>query len=88
MNTWHIHIGGLVQGVGFRPYVCRLAASMGINGCVNNGNDGVHIIFNATGKQASDFYKNLISSPPPNAIIRSHHCEKVNPKKFDDFSMI
>ncbi|MBL7739183.1 MAG: carbamoyltransferase HypF [Chitinophagaceae bacterium] len=87
MNTWHIHIGGLVQGVGFRPYVCRMAGTLGIKGCVSNGNDGIHILFNATGEQADAFYSKLVNSPPANAIIRIHHCERTHPKKFDDFSI-
>ena len=50
-NTWHIHIEGLVQGVGFRPFVYRLAKEFEINGWVNNGSDGVHVEFNADNTQ-------------------------------------
>ncbi len=39
----HIHITGLVQGVGFRPFVFRMAHEHDIKGWVENGNDGVHI---------------------------------------------
>lgn len=38
-----VHIKGLVQGVGFRPFVYRLAVSHDISGWVENGNDGVRI---------------------------------------------
>ena len=41
MNQYHIHVRGLVQGVGFRPYVYRLANEMGLRGYVDNSNDGV-----------------------------------------------
>lgn len=87
MNTWHIHIGGLVQGVGFRPYVSRIAQAMNIKGWVSNGNDGVHIKFNGTKEEASIFYKKLISKPPPNAIIRSHHFTGCTTELFADFSI-
>ena len=39
----HLHIQGQVQGVGFRPFVYRLALEMELKGWVNNGVDGVHI---------------------------------------------
>lgn len=87
MNTYHIHIGGLVQGVGFRPFVCRLAESMQLKGWVSNGNDGVHITFTATEKEASLFYEKLTSIPPANAIIRSHVMTKVADDIFSDFSI-
>ena len=67
--TYHIHIGGLVQGVGFRPYVYRLAHHLGINGCVNNTYDGVHIIISTDEAKAEKFYREIISNPPANAII-------------------
>jgi hydrogenase maturation protein HypF len=37
MNTWHIGIKGMVQGVGFRPYVYRLAQEKNLNGMVHFG---------------------------------------------------
>ena len=47
MNTYHIHITGIVQGVGFRPFVYKLATELDLNGWVSNTLDGVHIEFNA-----------------------------------------
>lgn len=85
MNTYHIHISGLVQGVGFRPFVCRIAEQMGINGWVNNGNDGVHIEFNAAEETANDFYTAIISNPPPNAVIRSYLLRITRSKKYAGF---
>lgn len=38
-----LHITGLVQGVGFRPFIYRLATSHELTGWVENGNDGVRI---------------------------------------------
>ena len=38
-----IHITGLVQGVGFRPFIYRLAQTNNLKGWVENRNDGVHI---------------------------------------------
>jgi hydrogenase maturation protein HypF len=85
MNSYHIHIGGLVQGVGFRPFVCRIAATMKIQGWVSNGNDGVHIECTTSNETAGMFYQTIISTAPCNAIIRSHHITTTDLKTFEGF---
>ena len=85
MSTYHIHIGGLVQGVGFRPFVNRLAKSLSINGWVSNGNDGVHIRFNAGAKTKNEFLSKLQSETPPNAIINKINCIEVDAEAFTKF---
>jgi hydrogenase maturation protein HypF len=87
MQTYHIHISGLVQGVGFRPFVCRVALEMGITGWVCNSNDGVHIEFNATANTANDFYTYLITHPPANTIITTHSISTTTQKEFDSFTI-
>jgi len=42
--TQKIHITGIVQGVGFRPYVFNLASKMRINGWVRNTSSGLEIV--------------------------------------------
>ena len=59
MNTWHIHIKGQVQGVGFRPFVYRLAKENGLHGWVCNTVDGVHVEINAAEEKAIYFLKRL-----------------------------
>ncbi|MBK6936491.1 MAG: acylphosphatase [Chitinophagaceae bacterium] len=85
MNTYHIHIGGLVQGVGFRPFVCRLAEQMKLCGWVSNGKDGVHIEINASAEEAEVFYNSVVQSPPPNAIISSHLLTQTGEHPFENF---
>ena len=43
MPRVHIHITGVVQGVGYRPFVWRTATALGLSGWVRNSSDGVHI---------------------------------------------
>ena len=43
MEARDIQVNGIVQGVGFRPFVARLARSMGLSGWVSNNPDGVSI---------------------------------------------
>ncbi|HEX5667394.1 MAG TPA: carbamoyltransferase HypF [Chitinophagaceae bacterium] len=88
MQTYHIHIKGIVQGVGFRPYVCRVAENMDLTGCVSNTNDGVHIAVNADEEKAKDFYQHIIQNPPVNAIITDHSIEEIEKKKYNGFSII
>jgi hydrogenase maturation protein HypF len=64
-----------------------VARAMKIAGWVSNGNDGVHIKFNADKEQAAEFYKKIISEAPANAIIRSHCCTDILEEKFIDFSI-
>ena len=85
MHTYHIHINGLVQGVGFRPFVCRQAAIFLVNGWVSNTNDGVHIECSTTPDVFNEFYHALISEPPANAIITHHHYTEVAEKTFTGF---
>ena len=86
--TWHIHIEGQVQGVGFRPFVYLLAKKFKLNGWVNNTIDGVHIEINATEKIAADFYQQLINHAPVLAKITQHQMTLSNQKSFDDFKLI
>jgi hydrogenase maturation protein HypF len=72
MTTYHIHINGQVQGVGFRPFVSQLAEKFGVAGWVSNNNDGVHIEVNATPSVAAEFYFTIINNPPVNSIITHH----------------
>lgn len=59
-----IHITGLVQGVGFRPFVYRLAVQYRIHGWVNNGNDGVRIHAEGLETDLSLFLLALKQDPP------------------------
>ncbi|MDE8342259.1 MAG: carbamoyltransferase HypF [Acidocella sp.] len=67
MLAWRIDIGGIVQGVGFRPFVYRLATQHGLNGWVRNGAGIVEIL--AAGSEAAlvDFQIGIFTKAPPAA---------------------
>ncbi|HUI94085.1 MAG TPA: carbamoyltransferase HypF [Chitinivibrionales bacterium] len=69
--SYHITIKGTVQGVGFRPFVYRLAHQHGISGNVKNDSTGV--IINAYGERilVDKFVQSIKQSSPPLAKIRS-----------------
>ena len=87
-DTWHIHIEGQVQGVGFRPFVYRKAIHHQISGWVNNTNNGVHCVFNATSQMAKLFYDDIIINAPDLAYIVKHRMVSTKHKSFSDFSII
>ena len=68
MNGKRIQIAGVVQGVGFRPFVYNLARQLDIKGSVGNDNSGVHI--NAAGARIQEFVDRVTGTPPPLAIIK------------------
>ncbi|MEM1318884.1 MAG: carbamoyltransferase HypF [Bacteroidota bacterium] len=88
MRTWHIHIEGQVQGLGFRPFVFLLAERMGLKGWVNNGADGVHVEFNAEEALAERFYEDLIREAPALARITQHSMQAIPLKAFNRFSIV
>ena len=67
----HILISGIVQGVGFRPFVYRLATRQGLTGWVNNATDGVHIEVEGTATEIDTFIDKLKQEKPAQAEIYS-----------------
>jgi len=66
-----IHIRGTVQGVGFRPFVYRLAARLGIVGMVRNDGQGVEIIAFAAPEILDRFAMLLRQEAPPLSAVRN-----------------
>ena len=64
-NSYLIEIKGLVQGVGFRPFIYRLANELKLNGSVENRNDGVHIYINGNPTQTEEFVSLIKQTKEP-----------------------
>lgn len=88
MQTWHIHIQGQVQGVGFRPFIYRLAHQFGLNGWVNNTLDGVHIRLNTDETGIRDFCQQVKYQAPPLARILSLQYHVIAPEPFASFQIM
>jgi hydrogenase maturation protein HypF len=86
-GTFRIEVTGLVQGVGFRPFIYRLAREHQVPGTVENRNDGVVILINATREGAERFKDSITGSAPPAADIESVRMFKVPTLEFADFSI-
>lgn len=72
-----ITIKGLVQGVGFRPYVYRLATRMGYYGRVENRTDGVLILLQENGTPVEKFIEALKNDAPSASDIESVSVEQI-----------
>ena len=87
MHTYTIHISGLVQGVGFRPHVYRIAKELDLKGWVNNSSDGVHILVNADKQNAEYFLERIIKEAPSNAIITHTAIQHTKDQKHIEFTI-
>ena len=69
MRHAHIHVTGIVQGVGMRPFVYREAMAHGICGWVLNAGDGVHIEAHAPADALDAFVAALSEHAPAAALV-------------------
>ena len=70
-----IRINGIVQGVGFRPHVYRLAGERRLTGFVRNGGQGVYIEAQGPPGEVAAFTEKLRREPPPLAVIENFSVE-------------
>ncbi|QJB55068.1 carbamoyltransferase HypF [Pseudodesulfovibrio sp. zrk46] len=72
-------ITGQVQGVGFRPFVYRIALDNAITGSVNNSSEGVIIEAQGSAEQVSQFAEDLAEKLPPLAKVVTFDMEDMPP---------
>lgn len=87
VQRWVIRLSGDVQGVGFRPYVYRLALEEQISGQVYNDELGVCIDAEGLSDRVQSFKTRLVSEAPPLARIRSCKSVPLQPKGVTDFAI-
>jgi hydrogenase maturation protein HypF len=80
-----IEIRGIVQGVGFRPFVWRAAGDAGVAGSVRNDSAGVTIEAFGPVAALDAFVQRLRSSPPPAAEIRELTWQPIAPQSVSHF---
>ncbi|MCX6251150.1 MAG: carbamoyltransferase HypF [Bacteroidetes bacterium] len=83
-----IHVTGLVQGVGFRPFIHRLAHKYGLTGWVRNTNENVIIWIEGGKGEADHFLETLRTECPEAAIIEDIMTDSVLPEGFTSFQII
>ena len=87
-TTYIIKIKGLVQGIGFRPFIFRLAKSYNLMGCVENRNDGVVIKINCEKTILDQFITSVKQQAPRASNIVSIDCRPIDKEFFVDFQII
>ncbi len=70
-------VGGVVQGVGFRPHVYALARSLDLSGAVWNTSQGVVAEVEGVGADVESFVRRIRDDAPPLAIVSSVECQDV-----------
>ncbi|MDR3058582.1 MAG: acylphosphatase, partial [Prevotella sp.] len=87
--TKKITIQGLVQGVGFRPFIYLLAKEMDIKGTVSNHNNGVIIYAALSQEECNIFTDRILKKHPQVATIHKIEVEEIeNNLYFEDFEII
>lgn len=82
-----IAVEGVVQGVGFRPYVHRLAAANDLRGSVRNDASGVVIDVEGERGGVVAFCASLTLAPPPLAAITRIDVVTASPRSYEAFSI-
>ncbi len=82
-----IRVRGVVQGVGFRPFVYRLARAHTLAGWVLNGEEGVEIFLEGAEKSLQCFLRDLKTQSPPAASISQIEIHNAEPVGLSDFTI-
>ena len=82
-----IHVKGIVQGVGFRPFVYRMAKKYLINGWVLNAADGVYIHAEGESKLVDEFIMELSDNAPAASRVEEIDIKEVPLEDFDSFEI-
>ncbi len=83
----HVAIRGAVQGVGFRPFVYRLAQELGLRGWVNNSAAGVFVEAEGQAQRVRELVRRLEDDKPDIAIIQSLEATFLDPVGYSAFEI-
>ena len=88
MKTEKVLVEGIVQGVGFRPFVYRIATELELVGYVRNLGNVVEIVIQGSDDKIADFIYKLQNELPPIAKINNLETEELeNEEEYADFTI-
>jgi hydrogenase maturation protein HypF len=70
-ERWEVSVRGIVQGVGFRPFVYALALRHGLAGLVRNDAEGVHVEVEGDAERLDLFLRGIEEEAPPLAVVEA-----------------
>lgn len=85
--AYKIEVQGIVQGVGFRPYIYSLARSMGLGGYVSNNESGAVIVLDASKERTGEFVEAMLNNAPSLCKIDSYEIQSIE-GEYEEFSIL
>ena len=82
-----ITLRGAVQGVGFRPFVYRLATELNLSGCVLNSSAGLVVEVEGPPDQLANFEHRLERERPKASVVTVHESEWISPQGSTGFEI-
>ena len=87
VSAGKIEITGVVQGVGFRPFLFQLARHYNLNGQVSNTGQGVTLVVEGPEEKIRAFCRDIPAKSPPLSSINHVHYRPVPVQGFDAFTI-
>jgi hydrogenase maturation protein HypF len=87
LERYRVEVNGIVQGVGFRPFVFKLAQGLSLKGAVLNTSGGVLIEAEGKHEELEAFVSRLVSDAPPLAAIDTISVKKLEPAGYEEFTI-
>ncbi len=88
MTRFHVSVGGAVQGIGFRPFVYRLATGLGLSGWIKNDAEGVEIEVEGAPELLDAFVQRLRREAPPRAAVEKMEITKMPSEGGSSFEIL
>ncbi len=88
LGAIRIQVRGIVQGVGFRPFVYTCAERLFLRGWVRNTSSGVEIHLEGSAAAIQAFLRELANNPPPLARIDEIQHSECLPEGFNQFTIL
>lgn len=87
-NCLRLTVTGIVQGVGFRPFLHRLAEKYHILGWARNTSEGLEGMLSGEAPDLEDFIRELRESPPPLSSVEQVRTAPADPEDFHSFTIL